>query len=100
MRASAPARCSVMAEPHLSALLVPAPQGGALADGDAPRPHPPMARAGLQGAPAYAIPKDFVVCPAAEARRIGLLTANGRVEREAAKKAYPALKLAQRQIAA
>ena len=52
-------------------------------------------------APAYAVPKDFVVCPAAEARRIGLLTSNGRVERKAApRQPIPALKLAQRPIAA
>ena len=49
----------------------------------------------VAAAPAYAIPKDFVVCPAAEARRIGLLTANGRVQRKAAKKAFAELKLAQ-----
>ena len=45
-------------------------------------------------APAYAVPKDFVVCPAAEATRIGLLTSNGRLARDAAHGAYSALKLA------
>jgi long-subunit acyl-CoA synthetase (AMP-forming) len=51
-------------------------------------------------APAYAVPKDFVVCPMSQAKRIGLLTANGRVVREAAHGIYPALKLARRPVAA
>ena len=51
-------------------------------------------------APSYAVPKDFVVCPAAQAKRIGLLTSNGRVVREAALGIYPALKLARRPVAA
>ena len=51
-------------------------------------------------APSYAVPKDFVVCPLAQAKRIGLLTANGRVVREAALGIYPALKLARRPVAA
>jgi hypothetical protein len=51
-------------------------------------------------APSYAVPKDFVLCPAAQAKRIGLLTSNGRVVREAALSIYPALKLARRPVAA
>ena len=51
-------------------------------------------------APSYAVPKDFVVCPIAQARRIGLLTSNGCVVREAALSIYPALKLARRPVAA
>lgn len=51
-------------------------------------------------APAYAVPKDFVVCPAKQAKCIGLLTANGRVVRDAALSAYPALRLARRSVAA
>jgi long-subunit acyl-CoA synthetase (AMP-forming) len=51
-------------------------------------------------APAYAVPKDYVVCPAAQAKCIGLLTANGRIVREAALSIYPALKLARHQAAA
>jgi acyl-CoA synthetase (AMP-forming)/AMP-acid ligase II len=50
-------------------------------------------------APTYAVPKDYVVCPAAQAKSIGLLSANGRVVREAALTIYPALKLARRQAA-
>jgi len=48
-------------------------------------------------APAYAVPKDFVVCPASQAKRLGLLSANGRVVRDVALTTYPALKLARRQ---
>lgn len=51
-------------------------------------------------APAFAVPKEFFVCPAAQAKRIGLLTSNGRVVRDAAYGAYPALKLARRPIPA
>ncbi len=52
------------------------------------------------GAPTYAVPKDFVVCPADQAKRLGFLTANGRVARDAAARTYPALKLARRPAAA
>jgi long-chain acyl-CoA synthetase len=51
-------------------------------------------------APAYAVPRDFVVCPPGQAKRLGLLTANGRVVRDAAARAYPALKLARSPAAA
>ena len=51
-------------------------------------------------APAYAVPKDFVVCPALQAKRLGLLRANGRVVRDAALATYPALKLARTPAAA
>jgi long-subunit acyl-CoA synthetase (AMP-forming) len=51
-------------------------------------------------APTYAVPKDFVVCPPAQAKRLGLLTANGRIVRDAAARAYLALKLARRPAAA
>jgi long-subunit acyl-CoA synthetase (AMP-forming) len=51
-------------------------------------------------APTYAVPKDFVVCPPAQAKRLGLLTTNGRIVREAAARAYPALKLARSRAAA
>ncbi|HZP08609.1 AMP-binding protein [Methyloceanibacter sp.] len=51
-------------------------------------------------APSYAVPKDFAVCPGGEAKRIGLLTSNGRVVREVAVALYPELKLARRSAAA
>jgi long-subunit acyl-CoA synthetase (AMP-forming) len=50
--------------------------------------------------PAYAVPKDFVVCTPTEAKRIGLLSASGGIVRDAALKAYPALKLARCPVAA
>ena len=96
------AACAVLGhgEPHLSVLLIPSPLGERWLM-DAPRAHILLWLEQICiDAPAYAVPKDFVVCPATEAKRIGLLTANGRVQRETAKKAYPALKLAQRPIAA
>jgi len=52
------------------------------------------------GAPAYAVPRDFVVCPPGQAKRLSLLTANGRVVRDAAARAYAALKLAHSPAAA
>jgi acyl-CoA synthetase (AMP-forming)/AMP-acid ligase II len=51
-------------------------------------------------APVYATPNDFVVCPAMQAKSLGLLTINGRIVRGAALSAYPALKLARRPAAA
>ncbi len=51
-------------------------------------------------APSYAVPKDFAVCPGAQAKRIGLLTSNGRIVREVALNLYPELKLARRSAAA
>lgn len=85
---------------HLSVLLVPSHQGEEWLM-DAPRAHILLWLEQLCiDAPTYAVPKDFVVCPAAQARRIGLLTSNGRVVREAALGIYPALKLARRPVAA
>ena len=42
-------------------------------------------------APPYAVPRNFVVCPAWQAKQMGLLTSNGRIARSAALTAYPAL---------
>ena len=50
-------------------------------------------------APLYAVPKDFVVCPPLQAKRLGLL-ANGRIARDVALATYPTLKLARRPAAA
>jgi len=88
------------AQRHLSVLLIPSPWGERwLMEG--PCAHVLLWLEHLCiGAPAYAVPKDFVVCPAAQAKRIGLLTTNGCVVREAAKRVYPALKLARRPRAA
>jgi long-subunit acyl-CoA synthetase (AMP-forming) len=85
---------------HLSVLLVPSPHGEEWLM-ESPRAHVLLWLEQLCiDAPAYAVPKDFVVCPVAQAKRIGLLTANGRVVREAALGIYPALKLARRPAAA
>jgi long-subunit acyl-CoA synthetase (AMP-forming) len=51
-------------------------------------------------APVYAVPKAFAVCTAAEARRRGLLTANGRIVRAAAEGAYREIRKAIRLVAA
>ncbi len=94
--------CAVLGhgESHLSVLLIPSPWGERWLM-EAPRAHILLWLERLCiAAPSYAVPKDFVVSPALEAKRIGLLTANGRIQREAAKKAFPTLKLAQGQIAA
>jgi long-subunit acyl-CoA synthetase (AMP-forming) len=94
--------CAVLGhgERHLSVLLIPSPWGERWLM-EAPRAHVLLWLEHICiRAPAYAVPKDFVVCPAAQAKRIGLLTPNGHVVREAAKQAYPALKLARRPRAA
>jgi hypothetical protein len=41
-----------------------------------------------------------VVCPVLQAKRLGLLAANGRIVRDAVLNAYPALRLARSQVAA
>ena len=86
--------CAVLGhgQRHLSVLLIPSPLGERWLM-ESPRAHVLLWLEQICiDAPAYAVPKDFVVCQATEAKRIGLLTANGRIVREAASKAYPALK--------
>jgi long-subunit acyl-CoA synthetase (AMP-forming) len=85
---------------HLGMLLVPSPHGEEWLM-ESPRAHILLWLEQICiEAPSYAAPKDFVVCPAAQAKRIGLLTANGRVVREAALGIHAALKLARRPAAA
>lgn len=85
---------------QLSVLLVPSPLGEAWLM-ESPRAHILLwLEQVCIEAPSYAVPKEFVVCPAAQAKRMGLLTSNGRVVRDAALNAYPALKLARRPVAA
>ncbi len=87
-------------QPHLSVLLVPSVLGERWLM-ESPRAHILLWLERIcADAPSYAVPKDFVLCPAAQAKRIGLLTSNGRVVREAALSIYPALKLARRPVAA
>jgi long-chain acyl-CoA synthetase len=85
---------------HLSVLLVPSPHGEEWLM-ESPRAHILLWLEQLCiDAPAYALPKDFVICPVAQAKHIGLLTSNSRVVREAALGLYPALKLARPPVAA
>ena len=96
------AACAVLGhgQEHLSVLLVPSTSGERWLM-ESPRAHILLWLEQICiDAPLYAVPKDFVVCQATEAKRIGLLTSNGRIVRDAAKRAYPALKIARRPIAA
>ncbi len=94
--------CAVLGhgQRHLSVLLIPSASGERWLT-EAPRAHILLWLEQICiDAPAYAVPKDFAVCPTAEAKRTGLLTSNGRVVRDAANSAYQALRLARRAIAA
>jgi acyl-CoA synthetase (AMP-forming)/AMP-acid ligase II len=63
---------------HLSALLIPSALGERWLM-TSPRAHILLWLEQICiDAPAYAVPKEFVVCPLMQAERIGLLTANGR----------------------
>lgn len=96
------AACAVLGhgESQLSVLLIPSSVGERWLI-EAPRAHILLWLEQICiEAPAYAVPRDFVICPGGEARLIGLLTSNGRISRAAAARAYPALKLAQHPVAA
>ena len=85
---------------HLSVLLIPSALGERWLM-DSPRAHILLWLEQICiDVPAYAVPKEFVVCPVMQAERIGLLTANGRLLRDAAHSTYPALKIARRPVAA
>jgi long-subunit acyl-CoA synthetase (AMP-forming) len=94
--------CAVLGhgQRDLSVLLIPSPLGERWMR-ESPRAHILLWLEQICiDAPAYAVPKDFVVCASTEARWIGLLTTNGRIVRDAVDKAYPALKLARCPVAA
>jgi long-chain acyl-CoA synthetase len=96
------AACAVLGhgESQLSVLLIPSAVGERWLI-EAPRAHILLWLEQICiEAPAYAVPRDFVICPGGEGRLIGLLTSNGRISRIAAARAYPALKLAQHRVAA
>jgi long-subunit acyl-CoA synthetase (AMP-forming) len=81
-------------ERHLAVLLIPSALGERWLM-EAPRAHVLLWLEQICiDAPAYAVPKDFVICPVAEAKRMGLLTSSGRLARDVAPRAYSALKLA------
>jgi hypothetical protein len=85
---------------HVSVLIVPSALGERWLM-ESPRAHVLLWLEQIcLDAPSYAAPKDFVVCPAMQAKRLGLLTSNGRIVRDAALSAYPALKLTRRRAAA
>jgi long-subunit acyl-CoA synthetase (AMP-forming) len=77
---------------QLNALLVPSALGEAWLT-ESPRAHILMwLEQVCRDAPPYAVPRNFVVCPAAQAKQMYLLnTSNGRIVRSAALRAYPAL---------
>lgn len=88
--------CAVLGHgrPHLNLLLIPSLSGERWLT-ESPRAHVLLwLEQVCIELPAYAVPKEFVVCGSTEAKRIGLLTSNGRIVRETAKKAYPALEAA------
>jgi long-subunit acyl-CoA synthetase (AMP-forming) len=90
------AACVVLGhgEPHLRVLLIPSPAGERWPT-EAPRAHVLLWLEQIcRDAPAYAVPKDFAVCAASEAKQTGLLTPNGRIVRAAANRAYAAVELA------
>ena len=96
------AACIALADDadQISLLLIPSAHGGSWMM-ESPRAHLLLWLERLCiDSPAYAVPKDFVVCPAGQAKRLGLLTTDGRIVRDAALRAYPALKLARRPAAA
>lgn len=96
------AACAVLGygESQLRVLLIPSSIGERWLL-DAPRAHILLWLEQICiEAPAYAVPRDFVICLGGEASRIGILTPNGRIARTAAASAYPALKLAQHPVAA
>jgi len=88
------AACAVLghAEPHLSALIIPSASGSEWI-AQAPRAHVLMAMAtACREAPAYAVPRDFVVLSPDEAARRNLLTSNGRFRRAGVAAVYAEIK--------
>lgn len=88
------AACAVIGhgQPHLSALIIPSPQGAAWFAGLS-EAQALMALAFIcRDAPSYAIPRDFVLLTRAEAMRRNLLTPNGRFRRALLPQAFGELK--------
>jgi long-subunit acyl-CoA synthetase (AMP-forming) len=86
--------CAVLGhgEPHLRALIIPSPQGAAWFE----RSTKTQALLELsficREAPAYAVPRDFVVLDRNEATRRNLLTSNGRFRRALLDQAFAEIK--------
>ncbi len=88
------AACAVIGHgaPHLSALVIPSRDGAAwLARTPTAQVLTAMELA-CRDAPAYAVPRDFVVVSPEEASRRNLLTANGRFRRAGLAAAYAEIK--------
>jgi long-subunit acyl-CoA synthetase (AMP-forming) len=88
------AACAVLGHgaPHLRAIIIPAADGAKWFR-QAPKAHVLLAMAAAcREAPAYAVPRDFVVVDPAEAARRNLLTPNGRFRRAALASAYADIK--------
>jgi long-subunit acyl-CoA synthetase (AMP-forming) len=86
--------CAVLGhgEPHLRALIIPSARGAAWFS-RSPRAHALLAMAAAcREAPAYAVPRDYVVIDRAEAGRRNLLTPNGRLRRALLAQAYADIK--------
>jgi len=84
--------------PHLTAILVPAPRDEVWFEQVSHDAIGAMVTACCREAPAYAVPRHYVVAPAAELARFGLMTGNGRIRRKALLEAY-AVMLAPRRSA-
>jgi long-subunit acyl-CoA synthetase (AMP-forming) len=69
--------------PHLAAVLVPTERGQAWFDRATPAAVRTLIEACCHEAPAYAVPRDFVVTNSGDLIRFGLLTENGRIKRKA-----------------
>lgn len=84
------AACAVLGhgEPHLRALIIPSAKGTAWFS-RTPKAHVLLAlAAACRDAPAYAVPRAFVIVDRAEAARRNLLTSNGRFRRALLAQAY------------
>jgi long-subunit acyl-CoA synthetase (AMP-forming) len=77
--------------PHLTVILVPALRDEEWFEQASHEAIGAMVTGCCRDAPAYAVPRQFVVAPAAELARFGLMTGNGRIRRKALLEAYSAL---------
>jgi long-subunit acyl-CoA synthetase (AMP-forming) len=94
------AACAVLGhgEPCLSALIIPSAKGAAWFAGASEAQTLLTLSFLCRGAPAYAVPRDFVLLDYAEAKRRDLFTPNGRFRRALLPCAYAEIKaLAKRQ---
>ncbi|MGO8918457.1 MAG: AMP-binding protein [Stellaceae bacterium] len=74
--------------PHLTAILVPTAEGEDWFERASREEIGALVAARCDEAPSYAVPRHFVVVPARDLVRFGLLTGNGRIRRKATLDAY------------